>query len=319
MTTDKNLMLEMYRRMQRIRQFEEAVRGLYRRGLMRGLAHDCIGQEAVPVGACLALREDDYITSTHRGHGHVIAKGGRTDRMMAEILGKETGYNRGKGGTMHIADCSIGVLGANGIVGGGFGIATGAGLSAKLQGSDRVSLCFFGDGAANQGLLYECFNLSAIWNLPVIFLCENNLYGEYTAIGSVAGGDTLGARAAAFNIPTTVLDGQFVEAVYSAVKPAVQRARAREGPWFFEARTYRYHGHHVGDPGTSYRSAAEIASWKERDPIRLLERRLEGLEIPESALSDIREEIRSEIESAVTAAEAADFPSNDEVSHDVYA
>jgi pyruvate dehydrogenase E1 component alpha subunit len=318
-TIDKKLLLEMCRRMQRIRQFEEAVRGLYRRGIMRGLAHDCIGQEAVPVGACLALREDDYITSTHRGHGHVIAKGGRTDKMMAEILGKQTGYNRGKGGTMHIADCRIGVLGANGIVGGGFGIATGAGLSAKLQGSDRVSLCFFGDGATNEGLLFECLNLSAIWHLPVIFLCENNLYGEFTAISSVAGGDSLGARAAAFNIPTTVVDGQHVDAVYSAVKPAVDRARAREGPWFIEARTYRYHGHHVGDPGTAYRSAAEITSWKERDPIRLLEQRLLGLEIPESTLTAIREEIASEIESAVTAAESAEFPTIDKVSRDVYA
>src|SRR5437870_8806211 len=238
--------LSMYEQMLKIRIFEEHVNQLYTSAKMPGLAHLYIGEEAVAVGVCAALRRDDYITSTHRGHGHCLAKGASVDRMFAELLGKEAGYCHGKGGSMHIADQDTGNLGANAIVGGSAGIATGAALSAKMRGTDQVAVCFFGDGALGQGLLYEAMNMAALWALPVIYVCENNLYGEYTPGTETIASEIL-SRAKAFGIHAESVDGQDVQAVNATMKRLVERARRGEGPAFLECKTYRYYGHHVGD------------------------------------------------------------------------
>lgn len=319
MVTTRSLLAEMHRRMWRIRLFEEAIWEAYSRGTIRGLAHLYIGQEAVAVGACLALRPDDHVTGTHRGHGHLIAKGGRLDRMMAELMGKVAGYNRGKGGTMHVADLSLGMLGANGIVGAGLPIATGAGLSAWLRGVDSVAVCFFGEGATNEGVFLESMNFASVWKLPVIYLCENNRYGEYTPYQRVTAGERIGLRASALGVPETCVDGQEVEAVHEAAVIAVRRARAGEGPSFIEAQTYRYRGHNVGDPG-GYRSEEEVAAWKDRDPIALFEARLlgDGGFTPDE-LAGIRAEVEGEVEAARQFAIASEPPSVTEVTEHVYA
>ena len=317
---DHLTLLDVYRRMVRIRRFEETVREIYAQGLMPGLAHSYIGEEAVAVGACHALRPDDYVTSTHRGHGHAIAKGARTDRMMAEMLGKQAGYNRGKGGTMHIADFSLGILGANGIVGGSLGIAAGAALSCKLQQLDRVVVCFFGEGAANEGLFLESLNMASLWRLPVVYLCENNQYGEYTHYQAVTAGVRLGARATALDVPETVVDGQDVLAVYRVVAEAVARAREGGGPSFIEAITYRYYGHHVGDQGLSYRTKEEIAKWRERDPLILFRQHLlTEAKVDELALDAVEDEITQEMAAALEFAKQAPFPPVSEVTEHVYA
>jgi acetoin:2,6-dichlorophenolindophenol oxidoreductase subunit alpha len=314
------LALAMYRRMLTIRAFEEQVRGLYTRAKMPGLAHLYVGEEAVAVGVCSALRRDDYITSTHRGHGHCLAKGADVKRMFAELLGKEAGYCRGKGGSMHIADHENGNLGANAIVGGSTGIATGAAFSAKRLGTDRVAVCFFGEGALGQGLLYEVMNMAALWSLPVIYVCENNLYNEYTHYSEVTAGDLL-ARAGAFGIPGATLDGQDVLAVYAGTSEAVSRARAGAGPTFLVAETYRYEGHHVGDVDRSYyRTKDEEQHWQsERDPIALHTRTLldAGL-ADESAIVAIGDEVDGEIRAAVEFALEAPYPDPAEVDQHVY-
>jgi TPP-dependent pyruvate/acetoin dehydrogenase alpha subunit len=317
---DRQQMTEMYAKMLCIRLFEEAARQLYMQFLMPGLAHLYIGQEAVAVGACMALRSDDYITSTHRGHGHIIAKGGRTDRMMAELLGKRAGYNRGKGGSMHIADLSLGILGANGIVGGSFGIAAGAALSSKLQKTGRVTICFFGEGATNEGLFFESLNLAAIWKLPVVYLCENNQYGEYTPYRGTTGGESIGLRARAFGIQEFTVDGQDVLAVYGVARAAVEQVRSGSGPSFIEAKTYRYHGHHVGDPGTGYRTKEEVSAWRARDPITLFRNRLleDGI-CDESTIQALEDDVHQEIQGAVAFAKDAPFPATTEVKDHVYA
>ena len=252
----------MYRKMSEIRLFEEQVWDVYTRGLMPGLAHLYIGEEAVAVGTCTALRDDDYITSTHRGHGHCLAKGGQLDRMMAEIMGKEAGYCRGKGGSMHIADMSVGILGANGIVGGGFGIATGAALSSKLRDSDQVSVCFFGDGASNQGIMLETVNMAAAWDLPAIYICENNQYGEHTPYQAVTGVEDIADRAKGLGLEGVIVDGSDVLAMFDSVNQAVDKARTGGGPTLIEAKTYRFHGHHVGDAQT-YRAPDEVKNLRE--------------------------------------------------------
>jgi TPP-dependent pyruvate/acetoin dehydrogenase alpha subunit len=269
--SDSRAWLDMYASMLRIRLFEEQVNELYLSAKMPGLAHLYIGEEAVAVGVCAALRDDDYITSTHRGHGHCLAKGASVDRMFAELLGKEAGYCKGKGGSMHIADQEKGNLGANAIVAGSVGIATGAALSAKKRGTDQVAACFFGEGALGQGIVYECMNMAALWKLPVIYVCENNLYNEYTHYLETTAGD-IGQRAAAFGIPTLEADGQDVREVFSAAAEAVRRARAGEGPSFLLFRTYRQKGHHVGDIDRAYyRSKDEERRWaEERDPLKVL-------------------------------------------------
>jgi len=316
---DNNHMLEMYRGMLRIRRFEEQIRNVYTAGLMQGLAHLYIGEEAVAVGVCSALKEDDCITSTHRGHGHCIAKGGRLDRMMAEVMGRVTGYCRGKGGSMHIADLSLGILGANGIVGGGFGIAGGSALSAKLRRSGQVTVCFFGDGGSNQGVFFEVMNMSAVWDLPVIFVCENNHYGEYTAADNVAAGK-LADRSIPFGIPSAVVDGNDVVAVYEAASATVDRARSKQGPSLIECDTYRYQGHHVGDPGISYRSQEEREAWQAKDPIaRFGQRLLDESRTTEAALEAVGAEVEEEVLAAVEAGKAAPFPDVSEVDQHVYA
>src|ERR1700674_953641 len=235
--------MRMYRQMLSIRLFEEQVNELYTRALMPGLAHLYVGEEAVAVGICEALRPDDYITSTHRGHGHCLAKGAAVDLMFAELLGKEVGYCKGKGGSMHIADPATGNLGANAIVAGSTGIATGAAFTAQRLGTGQVAVCFFGDGALGQGVLYEVMNMAALWKLPVIYVCENNMYGEYTHVSETTAGDIL-TRATGFGLHTGSVDGQDVRAVYAAARKLVDRARAGEGPSFLLANTYRFTGHH---------------------------------------------------------------------------
>ena len=313
--------LHMYRQMVSIRSFEEQVNDLYTRALMPGLAHLYIGEEAVAVGICEALRKDDYITSTHRGHGHCLAKGASPDRMFAELLGKEAGYCRGKGGSMHIADPDTGNLGANAIVAGSVGIATGAAFSAKRLGNGRVAVCFFGEGALGQGVLYEVMNLAQLFKLPVIYVCENNLYNEYTHFSETTAGDIQG-RATAFGIDSAAVDGQDVRAVHETASRLIDRARQGHGPAFLLCNTYRYHGHHVGDINREYyRSKDEEQRWKmERDPIRNLTSWMIAEQMTDAAQLDrIQSEVKAEMEAAVKFAIAAPYPAADEVEQDVYA
>ncbi|MFZ0279791.1 MAG: thiamine pyrophosphate-dependent dehydrogenase E1 component subunit alpha [Candidatus Sulfotelmatobacter sp.] len=320
-STEKGKWLRAYRQMLSIRLFEEQVNEVYTRALMPGLAHLYSGEEAVAVGICEALRIDDYITSTHRGHGHCLAKGASPDRMFAELLGKEAGYCRGKGGSMHIADPATGNLGANAIVAGSVGIATGAAFSAKTLGTDRVAVCFFGEGALGQGSLYEVMNLAQLWKLPVIYVCENNQYNEYTHYAETTAGTILG-RAAAFGIEAASVDGQDVRAVYEVATRLVKRARAGGGPAFLQCDTYRYSGHHVGDINREYyRSKQEEQHWKtDRDPITVLSSWLCAQGYADTAsLTRITSEVRATMEAAVKFAIAAPYPSVDEVEKHVYA
>ena len=313
--------LHMYRGMVMIRLFEEQVNDLYTRALMPGLAHLYIGEEAVAVGVCESLNADDYITSTHRGHGHCLAKGAALDRMFAELLGKEAGYCKGKGGSMHIADPDTGNLGANAIVGGSAGIATGAALSAKRLKTSQVSVCFFGDGALGQGLLYEVINMASLWKLPVIYVCENNLYNEYTHNSETAAGD-MAERARAFGVQAETVDGQDVRAVYQAAKAIVDRTRAGQGPAFLLCNTYRFTGHHVGDISREYyRSKQEEQKWKtERDPIKLFADWLVSQKVVDrSRLDQIQAEVKSEVDKAVQFAIASPYPTPDKVDQDIYA
>jgi acetoin:2,6-dichlorophenolindophenol oxidoreductase subunit alpha len=311
----------LYRQMLRIRLFEEQVNELYTRALMPGLAHLYIGEEAVAVGICEALKKTDYVTSTHRGHGHCLAKGATPDRMFAELLGKEAGYCRGKGGSMHIADPATGNLGANAIVGGSAGIATGAALTAKRLKTDQVAVCFFGEGALGQGVLYEVMNLAALYKLPVIYACENNLYTEYTHFSETTAGDIL-ARGTAFGVHSESVDGQDVRAVHAAAKKLVGRARHGEGPALLVCNTYRYTGHHVGDINREYyRSKQEEQEWKtKRDPIKNMGAWLVSQKLVNaSELQKIETEVEEEMKAAVEFAIAAPYPSVEEVDQDVYA
>lgn len=318
---DGEMAVELYRSMLRIRHFEEQVIDLYRSGKMPGLAHLYIGEEAVAVGVCAALHDDDYITSTHRGHGHCLAKGAELNRMFAELLGKEAGYCHGKGGSMHIADTERGNLGANAIVAGSAGIATGAALSAKKRGSGQVAVCFFGEGALGQGVLYETMNMASLWRLPVVYVCEENQYNEYTHMSEAIAGE-IGARATAFGIPVEDVDGQEVQAVYLAATRAVARARAGAGPTFLNCHTYRFHGHHVGDVDRRYyRSKEEEERWRDtRDPVKLAAAWVtSGGMAKASRLDQIDEEVQAEVRSAVEFALNAPFPDPGEVTKDVYA
>jgi pyruvate dehydrogenase E1 component alpha subunit len=312
---ERELALAMVERMLRIRAFETQANQLYLSAKMPGLTHLYVGEEAVAVGVCSALRRDDTITSTHRGHGHCIAKGADVRLMYCELLGKEEGYCKGKGGSMHIADHANGNLGANAIVGGSAGIATGAGFSAKALGTDRVSVCFFGEGALGQGLLYEVMNMASLWELPVVYVCENNLYNEYTSYEDVTAG-SITARAEAFGIPAEEVDGQDVFAVYEASTRAVERARRGDGPSFLVCATYRYQGHHVGDVDRAYyRSKDEEERWRaERDPITLLAARLGD----DSEVDRIRERVEADVGDAVAYALDAPYPDTSEVTNHVY-
>jgi len=318
---DAGKALRMYRQMIAIRLFEERVNDLYTRALMPGLAHLYIGQEAVAVGICEALRADDYITSTHRGHGHCLAKGAAPHLMFAELLGKEAGYCKGKGGSMHIADPATGNLGANAIVGGGAALATGAAYASKVLGQGRVAVCFFGEGALGQGVLYESMNLAQLWTLPVIYACENNLYNEYTHCSETTAGD-MPARPAAFGLTAEAVDGQDVRAVHAAASRMVERARRGDGPGFLLLNTYRYRGHHVGDIAREYyRPKQEEQRWmSESDPLALHEAWLVSEGLADKALLDrIQSEVAAEMDKAVEFAQNAPYPDPARVDEDVYA
>ena len=308
--------LQLLEAMLRIRAFETAANQLYLSAKMPGLTHLYIGEEAVAVGVCSALRVDDVITSTHRGHGHCIAKGADVRLMFCELLGKVEGYCRGKGGSMHIADHANGNLGANAIVGGSAGIATGAAFAAQRLGTDHVAVCFFGDGALGQGLLYEVMNMAALWKLPVIYVCENNLYNEYTHFSEVTAG-SITARAESFGIPAAEVDGQDVLAVRAAAEQAIERGRSGGGPSFLLAATYRYHGHHVGDIDRAYyRKKEEEELWMtERDPIDLLAGRVGD----NAVISELRSRVELEVSEAVAYALDAPYPDPSEVTEDVFA
>jgi pyruvate dehydrogenase E1 component alpha subunit len=313
--------LRMYRQMVRIRTFEDNANQLYLDAKMPGLTHMYSGEEAVAVGICEALEVTDKITSTHRGHGHCVAKGAEFKQMFCELLGREEGYCRGKGGSMHIADQSNGNLGANAIVGGSMGIATGSALRARLQGAKDVTVCFFGDGATAQGLLYEVMNMAALWKLPVIYACENNGYSEYTKTEEIAAGSITG-RAEAFGIEAYQVDGQDVLAVNKLATDLVARCRKGEGPFFIELMTYRYHGHHVGDINRAYyRSKEEEAEWKDtRDPIMLFGDWLEKEGIAsEGELAELRDAVMAEAREAVDYALSAPYPDGSEVGMHVFA
>ncbi len=319
-TSNTESYLQIYRQMVRIRAFEDQANQLYLSAKMPGLTHMYSGQEAVAVGICEALRTTDKITSTHRGHGHCVAKGADFKRMFCELLGKEEGYCRGKGGSMHIADQSNGNLGANAIVGGSMGIATGSALSAKRLGRDDVTVCFFGDGATAQGLMYEVMNMAALWKLPVIYACENNGYSEYTKTEEIAAG-SITARAEAFGIEAFGVDGQDVLAVNELAAKLVERCRKGEGPFFVELETYRYHGHHVGDINREYyRTKDEEKSWHaDRDPITNFGKWLmdQGVASADD-LADIGEGVKADAEEAVKYALDADYPDASEVDMHVF-
>lgn len=306
--------------MARIRAFEDQANQLYLSAKMPGLTHMYSGQEAVAVGICEALTSEDKITSTHRGHGHCVAKGAEFKQMFCELLGKQEGYCRGKGGSMHIADQSNGNLGANAIVGGSMGIATGAAFTAKRLGTDDVTVCFFGDGATAQGLMYEVMNMAALWKLPVIYACENNGYSEYTRTVEIAAG-SITARAEAFGIEAHKVDGQDVLAVNTLAQKLVARCRKGEGPFFIELETYRYHGHHVGDINREYyRTKEEEADWKaNRDPITMFGEYLtsEGI-ASKNDLDAVRAEVAADAQSAVDYALAAAYPDASEVDMHVF-
>lgn len=316
----KEKLIELYRQMVTIRLFEEAIEQVYMQALMPGLAHLYIGEEAVAVGACAALRPDDMITSTHRGHGHLIAKGGELDKMMAEVMGKAAGYCKGKGGSMHIADLGLGILGANGVVAGGLGIATGAGLSARMQGLDLVTLCFFGDGASNQGIFHETLNLASIWDLPVVYVCENNQYGISLSQSKSMNVHRVSDRAAAYGIPGVTTDGNDVLAVYRTVLEAVGLARQGKGPSLIECVTYRWRGHHVGDPGHEYRADEEVKAQKTRDCIALFRTWLiETGHLSSDQAEKIVADQEAAVQHAVEYAKDSPYPSLETVETDVYA
>ncbi|MBA7486987.1 Acetoin:2,6-dichlorophenolindophenol oxidoreductase subunit alpha [subsurface metagenome] len=319
MAMEKEKQVQMYTVMARIRAFEERARKLFAAGVFGGFVHLSAGQEATPVGACANLTSDDYITSTHRGHGHLIAKGGKTDRMMAELYGKKTGYNKGKGGSMHIADTDLGILGANGIVGAGVTIAGGAALSAKMRGTDQVTICFLGDGATNTTRFHEGVNLAAIWDLPVVFVIENNQYAESTSIVDATKVPNLADKAAAYGIPGKTVDGNDVLAVYEAVGEAVARARKGEGPTLVECKTWRWHGHFEGDAQT-YKTKEEIEDWMKKDPIpRFRKQLIETGVFTQQDADKIDQAMNEEIEKAVKFAEESPLPAPEETLEDVYA
>jgi len=315
---EKTKLVEMYQRMLQIRYFEEKVFELYGQNLVPGTIHLYAGEEAVAVGVCANLRRDDYITSTHRGHGHCIAKGADLGKTMAEILGKKTGYCKGKGGSMHIADFSLGMLGATAVVGAGIPIAAGAGLSIKLRGTDQVVACFFGEGASNQGTFHEGVNMAAIWRLPVVFVCENNLYAMGTRQSLVMTIENIADRAVAYGIPGVTVDGNDVLAVYEAASEAVNRARRGGGPTLIECKTYRQKGHSRFDPA-AYRPKGEVEEWLKKDPVsRFKTKLIEMGVLAEKEDEKLRRDAVAAVEEAVKFAMESPFPEPEEALEDVY-
>lgn len=310
----KQLAKKFYTSMYRIRRFEEEVFEFYKRGLMPGLAHLYLGEEAIATGACAAVGPDDYIGSTHRGHGHLVARGADMNRMMAEILGKATGYSKGKGGSMHIIAMDKGILGANGIVGGEIPIATGAAYAAKYRKTDQVVLCFLGDSASNQGTFHESINMAAAWDLPIVYIIENNYFGISVDIRRVTREHDLAKRAVGYGIEGVTIDGNDVFKVYEAVEATVKRARKGEGPTIVECKTYRWQGHHVGDPAT-YRQPEELEEWKLREPILQLEQ--QGI-LSEEEIAQIKDQINEEVREACKFAEDSPYADVSEAYTDVF-
>ncbi|HLB49865.1 MAG TPA: pyruvate dehydrogenase (acetyl-transferring) E1 component subunit alpha [Anaerolineales bacterium] len=311
-------LVAMYSNMLTIRLFETRVGELFAQGKMPGFIHLYIGEEAVATGVSAHLGAGDFITSTHRGHGHLISKGGDLKLMMAELYGKKTGYCKGKGGSMHIADVDLGILGANGIVGGGPPIASGAALAIQYQGKNNVVVCFFGDGASNQGTFHEGLNMAAIWKLPVVFVCENNYYGISLSQAKHQTVADIADRAKAYDIPGVVVDGNDVMAVYEVAGEAMKRAREGKGPSLVECKTYRYRGHFEGDP-TVYRSKEEVDAWLKKDPIPRFEKTLRDMKVlTDARMADIKKEIEARIEAAVKFAEESPWPEPAEILEDVY-
>jgi len=318
LTAEKQL--DILRRMQTIRRFEERASDDFQAGKIYGVVHCYIGQEAVAVGVCAALNRDDQIISTHRGHGHCIAKGADLNRMMAELYGKRTGYCKGKGGSMHIADFGIGMLGANGIVAGGIPIVTGAGLAAQLEGKGRVAVSFFGDGAASAGPFHESINIAALWKLPMLYVCENNSYGVNTSVAEAVSVKDVADRAAAYGIPGVVVDGNDVLAVYEVAEAAVNRARAGHGPTLIECKTYRWRAHTEIKGTPDRRPPEEVEEWKQKDPIARLVRRLQEQKLlTEDGWKRIDEEVLQAIDAAVAFATESPFPELDTAVEDVFA
>jgi len=316
---DNNTLVRLYRTMLTIRRFEERASKEYKKGSVPGLVHSYIGQEAVATGVCANLRKDDRIVSNHRGHGHLIAKGADIRRMMAEIYGKKSGYCKGKGGSMHIADFGIGILGANGIVAAGLPIATGAALAAHLEGKNRIAVVFFGDGACQEGEFQESLNLASIWKLPIIFACENNMYGVNTAATYAIAGGEIPRRAAAYDMPVKSVDGNDIEAVYETAKEVVTEVRAGGGPYFVEFKTYRWHGHFEADTIPDLRPVEEIEAWKKKCPIACLEQRLlkAGI-LTGQDIKKIDTQVMAMIEEAVTYAVESPLPAPEDALEDVY-
>ncbi|RJQ65525.1 MAG: thiamine pyrophosphate-dependent dehydrogenase E1 component subunit alpha [Desulfobacteraceae bacterium] len=320
MSIPKKKMIEIYTTMVKIRMFETKVSELFAANKIPGVVHLYIGEEAVAAGVCAALKKEDYITSTHRGHGHLLAKGGEIKRMLAELFGKKTGYCKGKGGSMHIADIDLGILGANGIVGGGPPLAAGAALAAKYRNQDAVAVSFFGDGASNQGTTHEAMNLAACWKLPVIFVNENNMYGLSACTSATLCIADVADRASAYGMPGVVVDGNDVIAVYEAAAEAVRRGRKGLGPTLLECKTYRHRGHTEGDPGTAYRSRDEVEEWKKKDPIPRLEKSLiETKVLTRKQMEGIRDTIDAEIQEGARFAEESPYPDVSDITADVYA
>ncbi len=310
--------IEIYTTMVKIRAFEERAIAEYRKGLP-GFIHSAVGQETVPAAVCAFLRKDDYIISTHRGHAHIIAKGARLDRMMAELFAKETGYCKGKGGSMHIAAVDLNIVGATGIVGDGIPIAAGVGLGCKMQKLDRVMVSFFGDGATCCGAFHEGLGIAAIWDLPVVFVCENNLYQQSTPIKDYTKLDDLTDRAKAYGIPGVSVDGSDPVAVAQVAREAIDRARSGKGPTFIVGSTYRFYGHHMGDPGTSYRTKEEVDEWRKRDPIEKFRVRLLKEKVcTQSEVDNIHTTIAKELDEAVKFAQESPEPPIEEALTDIY-
>lgn len=315
----KDFLVSLLKGMLKIRYFENKVAELYSNGSIPGLVHLYIGEEAVAVGVCSALSEQDYISSTHRGHGHVIARGADLRKMMAEILGKKTGYCKGKGGSIHIIDMEKGLLGANGIVAAGIPIATGAGYSAKFRKTDQVSIVFFGDAASNHGNFHESINMAAAWKLPVIYICENNLYGISVDIRKVTNTENIADRACAYNIPGCIVEGNDVLAVYEVAKKAVERARKGMGPTLIECKTYRWKGHHLGDPGIVYRADKEIKEWVQKCPIKIFKEKIVSEKyFTEEEILVFEEEVKKLIDEATEVALCDPYPEKSEAYEDIY-
>lgn len=311
-------LIEMYTTMVKIRTFENRVAELFAGGKIPGFVHLYVGEEAVATGVCANLADKDYITSTHRGHGHLIAKGGDIKLMMAELFGKKTGYCKGKGGSMHIADLDLGIMGANGIVGGGPPLASGAALACQYLDNDGVAVCFFGDGASNQGTTHEAMNLASCWKLPVVFVNENNMYGISSCTRDSMCVPNVADRAGGYGIPGVVVDGNDVVAVWEAAAEGISRARQGKGPSLVECKTYRHKGHFEGDP-CAYRQDAELEEWKEKDPIPRLERKLvEMALLTESKIEEIKGALQNDLVAAEQFAEESPFPDVSELTEDVY-